>query len=78
MANESKTPYPVDLQVEYSEPIFRWGALLGVLFLTFVIGVGCAYVVSFYKFPGVNFFKWALMSTLSPLLPPVAQPRLEY
>jgi len=35
--------------------------LLGVLFLTFVIGVGCAYVVSFYKFPGVNFFKWALI-----------------
>jgi len=34
---------------------------LGVLFLTFVIGVGCAYVVSFYKFPGVNFFKWALI-----------------
>ena len=35
--------------------------LLGVLFLTFAIGVGCAYVVSFYKFPGVNFFKWALI-----------------
>jgi iron(III) transport system permease protein len=30
--------------------------LIGVLFLTFIIGVGCAYVVSFYKFPGVNFF----------------------
>ena len=35
--------------------------LLGVLFLTFFIGVGCAYVVSFYKFPGVNFFKWSLI-----------------
>ena len=35
--------------------------LLGVLFLTFIIGVGCAYLVSFYKFPGVNFFKWALI-----------------
>jgi iron(III) transport system permease protein len=35
--------------------------LVGVLFLTFIIGVGCAYVVSFYKFPGVNFFKWALI-----------------
>ena len=35
--------------------------LLGVLFLTFIIGVGCAYAVSFYKFPGVNFFKWALI-----------------
>ena len=35
--------------------------LLGVLILTFIIGVGCAYVVSFYKFTGVNFFKWALI-----------------
>jgi iron(III) transport system permease protein len=35
--------------------------LLGVLCLTFVIGVGCAYLVSFYRFPGVNFFKWALI-----------------
>ena len=35
--------------------------LLGVLFLTFVIGVSCAYLVSFYKFIGSNFFKWALI-----------------
>ena len=35
--------------------------LIGVLFLTFLIGVGCAYLVSFYNFPGVNFFKWALI-----------------
>ncbi|MDA7469272.1 iron ABC transporter permease [Candidatus Pelagibacter ubique] len=35
--------------------------LIGVLTLTFIIGVGCAYLVSFYKFPGVNFFKWALI-----------------
>ena len=35
--------------------------LFGVLLLTFIIGVGCAYLVSFYKFPGVNFFKWALI-----------------
>jgi len=35
--------------------------LVGVLFLTFIIGVGCAYLVSFYNFPGVNFFKWALI-----------------
>ena len=35
--------------------------LVGVLVLTFIIGVGCAYLVSFYKFPGVNFFKWALI-----------------
>ena len=42
--------------------------LLGVLFLTFVMGVGSAYVVSFYYFPGVNFFKWALI--LSFAVPP--------
>ena len=35
--------------------------LLGVLVLTFLIGVGCAYLVSFYNFPGVNFFKWSLI-----------------
>ena len=35
--------------------------LVGVLLLTFIIGVGCAYIVSFYQFPGVNFFKWALI-----------------
>ena len=42
--------------------------LIGVLFLTFFLGVGSAYVVSFYKFPGVNFFKWALI--LSFAIPP--------
>ena len=35
--------------------------LFGVLILTFIIGVGCAYLVSFYVFPGVKFFKWALI-----------------
>ena len=35
--------------------------LSGVLVFTFIIGVGCAYLVSFYKFPGSNFFKWALI-----------------
>ena len=35
--------------------------LMGVLFLTFFVGVGCAYIVSFYKFPGVSFFKWSLI-----------------
>ena len=35
--------------------------LLGVLFFTFLFGVGAAYCVSFYNFPGVNFFKWALI-----------------
>ncbi|MDA7767682.1 iron ABC transporter permease [Candidatus Pelagibacter sp.] len=35
--------------------------LIGVLLLTFMIGVGCAYLVSFYNFPGVIFFKWSLI-----------------
>ena len=35
--------------------------LLVVLSLTFIFGVTSAYFVSFYKFPGVNFFKWALI-----------------
>ena len=35
--------------------------LSGVLFLTFIIGVSSAYLVSFYKFTGSNFFKWALI-----------------
>ncbi len=42
--------------------------LVGVLILTFFLGVGSAYVVSFYKFPGVDFFKWALI--LSFAIPP--------
>ena len=35
--------------------------LIGVLSLTFILGVLSAYFVSFYNFPGVNFFKWALI-----------------
>ena len=35
--------------------------LFGVLFLSFLFGVGSAYCVSFFDFPGVNFFKWALI-----------------
>ena len=42
--------------------------LVGVMLLTFVIGTGTAYLVSFYKFPGSNFFKWALI--LSFAVPP--------
>ena len=42
--------------------------LIGVLILTFILGVGSAYLVSFYIFPGVNFFKWALI--LSFAIPP--------
>ena len=35
--------------------------LIGVLLLSFILGVLSAYFVSFYNFPGVNFFKWALI-----------------
>ena len=39
-----------------------------VLVLTFIIGTLCAYLVSFYKFPFSNFFKWSLI--LSFAVPP--------
>ena len=42
--------------------------LLCVLLLTFLVGTGSAYLVSFYKFPFSNFFKWALI--LSFAVPP--------
>ena len=42
--------------------------LLSVLVLTFLLGTGIAYLVSFYKFPGSDFFKWALI--LSFAVPP--------
>ena len=42
--------------------------LVSVLFLTFFIGTGSAYLVSFYEFPLSNFFKWALI--LSFAVPP--------
>ncbi len=35
--------------------------LIGVLIISLIIGVGCAYLVSFYEFPGVKIFKWALI-----------------
>ena len=42
--------------------------LTGVLILTFFIGTGTAYLVSFYNFTGSNFFKWTLI--LSFAVPP--------
>ncbi len=42
--------------------------LISVLTLTFLIGTISAYLVSFYKFPFSNFFKWALI--LSFAVPP--------
>ena len=35
--------------------------LIGVLILSFLFGVAAAYYVSFYDFPGVDFFKWSLI-----------------
>jgi len=42
--------------------------LTSVLTITFLIGTGSAYLVSFYEFPLSNFFKWALI--LSFAVPP--------
>ena len=42
--------------------------LFCVLLLTFLIGTGSAYLVSFFEFPFSNFFKWALI--LSFAVPP--------
>ena len=42
--------------------------LCGVLFFTFLFGVGTAYFISYYSFPGANFFKWGLI--LSFAVPP--------
>jgi len=42
--------------------------LVCVLVLTFIVGTTCAYLVSFYKFPFSDFFKWALI--LSFAVPP--------
>ena len=35
--------------------------LFFVLIITFILGVSCAYFVSFYEFPLSNFFSWALI-----------------
>ena len=35
--------------------------LLVVLVLTSILGIGCAYLISFYDFPGAKFFKWGLI-----------------
>jgi len=51
------------------EYIFNSSVLLiCVLILTFFMGTGSAYIVSFFEFPFCNFFKWALI--LSFAVPP--------
>ena len=42
--------------------------LICVLILTFLLGTGSAYIVSFFKFPFCDFFKWSLI--LSFAVPP--------
>ncbi len=42
--------------------------LISVLVLTFILGTGAAYLVSFYTFTGSDFFKWSLI--LSFAVPP--------
>jgi len=42
--------------------------LVSVLIFTLILGTGTAYLVSFFKFPLSNFFKWALI--LSFAVPP--------
>ena len=39
--------------------------LICVLALTFIFGISAAYLVSFYTFPLSNFFKWAMILSLS-------------
>ena len=60
---ESTGKYSVIIKDTFLFDYIYSSALLlsGVLVFTFIIGVGCAYLVSFYKFPGSNFFKWALI-----------------
>ena len=49
--------------------------LICVLVLTFIIGTTCAYLVSFYKFPFSDFFKWALILSFACLLYTSPSPR---
>ncbi len=39
--------------------------VLGVALLTFIIGVGCAWLVSTYEFPGRKYFEWLLILPLA-------------
>ena len=66
---ETSNYYQILKETFLIEYIFNSVSLLvGVLLLTFIFGTGSAYLVSFYNFPGSNFFKWALI--LSFAVPP--------
>ena len=66
---ETSNYYQVLKDTFLFEYIFNSFALLFcVLILTFIIGTASAYLVSFYKFPFSDFFKWGLI--LSFAVPP--------
>ncbi len=66
---ETSNYYQILKETFLIEYIFNSVSLLvGVSLLTFIFGTGSAYLVSFYNFPGSNFFKWALI--LSFAVPP--------
>ena len=66
---ETSNYYQILKETFLFEYIFNSFTLLAcVLILTFLIGTTCAYLVSFYKFPFSDFFKWALI--LSFAVPP--------
>ena len=66
---ETSNYYEILKETFLFEYIFNSLTLLtSVLILTFIIGTTSAYLVSFYKFPLSNFFKWALI--LSFAVPP--------
>ena len=66
---ETSNYYQVLKDTFLFEYIFNSFTLLfSVLILTFIIGTASAYLVSFYKFPFSDFFKWGLI--LSFAVPP--------
>jgi len=67
--DETSNYYEVLKNTFLIEYIFNSTVLLiTVLVLTFILGTGTAYLVSFFTFPFSNFFKWALI--LSFAVPP--------
>ena len=66
---ETSNYYQILKETFLLEYIFNsFTLLISVLLITFLMGTACAYLVSFYKFPLSDFFKWALI--LSFAVPP--------
>lgn len=60
--NEVSSYYELLSKTFFYEYVFNTIFLLfGVLILSFFFGVGPAYLVSFFEFPGSKFFTWALI-----------------